>query len=92
MTLRYKDNYSIPFATCLLSVQLSYSQIRLFSVKLGVIAGPVAYQSDFGVRSDFETNAGNVRVLVSVLFTLHELRLYRADRTVVHTTDNSYFR
>lgn len=30
-----------------------------FSHEIGVIAGPVAFQSDFGERRDFETNAGN---------------------------------
>ena len=30
-----------------------------FSNEIGVIGGPVAFQSDFGERSDFETNTGN---------------------------------
>lgn len=30
-----------------------------FSNEIGIIAGPVAFQSDFGERSDFETNVGN---------------------------------
>ena len=30
-----------------------------FSNEIGIIAGPVAFQSDFGERSDFETNTGN---------------------------------
>ncbi|MGC1633373.1 MAG: glutamate dehydrogenase [Gelidibacter sp.] len=32
---------------------------KWFSNEIGVIAGPVAFQSDFGERRDFETNAGN---------------------------------
>ncbi|TVZ52782.1 THC0290_0291 family protein [Dokdonia sp. Hel_I_53] len=31
-----------------------------FSHEVGVIAGPVAFQSDYGQRNDFETNSGNV--------------------------------
>lgn len=30
-----------------------------FSHEIGVITGPVLFQSDFGVRNDFETNIGN---------------------------------
>ena len=30
-----------------------------FSNELGIIAGPIAFQSDFGERRDFETNSGN---------------------------------
>jgi hypothetical protein len=36
----------------------SYAQFG-FSHELGVIAGPVAFQSDYGERHDFATNAGN---------------------------------
>jgi hypothetical protein len=36
----------------------SFAQLK-FSSELGVIVGPVALQSDFGERRDFETNAGN---------------------------------
>lgn len=32
---------------------------KWFSNEIGIIAGPVAFQSDFGERSDFETNTGN---------------------------------
>lgn len=31
-----------------------------FSNEIGLIAGPVAFQSDFGERHDFETNTGNI--------------------------------
>jgi hypothetical protein len=36
-----------------------YGQLG-FSHELGLIAGPVAFYSDYGVRNDFETNAQNV--------------------------------
>lgn len=36
----------------------AYSQFG-FSHEIGVITGPVAFQSDYGERSDFDTNSGN---------------------------------
>ena len=36
-----------------------FSQFGGFSHEIGAFAGGVAFQSDFGVRHDFETNAGN---------------------------------
>lgn len=32
---------------------------KWFSNEIGIIVGPVAFQSDFGERRDFETNSGN---------------------------------
>ena len=55
----------IPFAV-FLSMQLSYAQLG-FSHEIGVIAGPIAYQSDFGVRYDFETNSGNTGFIILTL-------------------------
>ena len=75
----------IPFAL-LLSMQLSYSQLG-FSHEVGVIAGPVAYQSDFGVRSDFETNAGNTGIGLGIIHYINFA--YRADCNC-YTTDK-YF-
>ncbi|WP_299120746.1 glutamate dehydrogenase [uncultured Winogradskyella sp.] len=75
----------IPFAL-LLSVQISYAQLG-FSHEIGVIAGPLAYQSDFGVRYDFETNAGNTGIGVGVIHYINFA--YRADCNC-YTTDK-YF-
>ena len=36
-----------------------YSQLG-FSNEVGILMGPVAFYSDYGVRNDFETNSGNV--------------------------------
>lgn len=41
-----------------LSAQMSFAQLG-FSHEVGIITGPVAFKSDFGLRSEFETNAGN---------------------------------
>ncbi len=43
-----------------------FSQFR-FSNEIGVVLGPVAFQSDFGERKDFETNAGNTSFGVGIV-------------------------
>lgn len=48
-----------------------------FSHEIGVITGPVAFQSDFGERYDFDTNKGNVGVGVGIVHYLNFA--YRAD-------------
>jgi len=48
-----------------------------FSHEIGVIAGPVAFQSDFGQRNDFDTNKGNVGVGIGLVHYLNFA--YRAD-------------
>lgn len=70
----------------LLSMQLSYSQLG-FSHEIGIIVGPVAYQSDFGLRSDFETNSGNTGIGLGIVHYTNFA--YRADCNC-YTTDN-YF-
>ncbi|MBC2843671.1 THC0290_0291 family protein [Winogradskyella flava] len=60
----------------ILAMQLSYSQLG-FSHELGVIVGPVAYQSDFGVRSDFETNSGNAGFGIGIVHYINFS--YRSD-------------
>lgn len=58
-----------------------------FSHELGIIAGPVALKSDFGVRSDFKTNAENTGIGVGLVHYINFA--YRADCNC-YTTDN-YF-
>lgn len=48
-----------------------------FSHEVGVIAGPVAFQSDYGVRKDFETNSGNTGLGIGLVHYLNFS--YRAD-------------
>ncbi|MCB0382307.1 MAG: glutamate dehydrogenase [Psychroserpens sp.] len=48
-----------------------------FSHEIGVIAGPVAFQSDFGVRNDFETNSGNTGIGIGIVHYINFA--YRAD-------------
>lgn len=59
----------IPFAL-LMSMQFSYSQLG-FSHEVGIITGPVAYQSDFGERYDFETNAGNTGIGIGIVYYMN---------------------
>jgi len=48
-----------------------------FSHEIGIITGPVAFQSDFGERSDFDTNKGNIGFGVGIVHYLNFS--YRAD-------------
>ncbi len=58
-----------------------------FSHEVGIIAGPVAYQSDYGERKDWDTNKGNTGIGVGVIHYLNFS--YRADCNC-YTTD-TYF-
>ncbi|TDU43692.1 hypothetical protein BXY82_1109 [Gelidibacter sediminis] len=58
-----------------------------FSHEIGVIAGPVAFQSDFGERYNLETNAGNTGIGVGIIHYINFS--YRADCSC-YTTD-TYF-
>jgi hypothetical protein len=48
-----------------------------FSHEIGVIAGPVAFQSDYGERKDLRTNAGNTGTGVGIIHYLNFS--YKAD-------------
>ncbi|RYG30387.1 MAG: glutamate dehydrogenase [Chitinophagaceae bacterium] len=48
-----------------------------FSHEVGVIVGPVAFQSDYGQRGDFKTNAGNTGIGVGLIHYLNFA--YRAE-------------
>ncbi|RKE98998.1 THC0290_0291 family protein [Ichthyenterobacterium magnum] len=63
-----------------------FSQLG-FSHEIGVIVGPVAFQSDFGVRKDFETNAGNTGLGVGLVHYINFA--YRADCNCYST--DTYF-
>ncbi len=71
---------------CFAGLQHGFSQLG-FSHEVGVIAGPVAFQSDFGVRNDFETNAGNTGIGIGIVHYINFS--YRADCNC-YTTD-TYF-
>ena len=48
-----------------------------FSHEIGVIVGPVAFQSDYGERHDFSTNAGNTGIGIGLIHYLNFS--YKAD-------------
>lgn len=48
-----------------------------FSHEVGVIAGPVAFQSDYGERRDYDTNAGNTGYGIGIIHYLNFS--YKAD-------------
>lgn len=58
-----------------------------FSHEIGAITGPVAFQSDYGVRKDFETNAGNTGIGVGIIHYINFA--YRADCNCY--TKDTYF-
>lgn len=66
--------------------QTAYSQLG-FSHEIGVIAGPVEFRSDYGSRSDEETNLGNSGFGIGIVHYINFS--YRADCNC-YTTD-TYF-
>lgn len=58
------------------SVQTTSAQLG-FSHEIGAFVGAVAFQSDFGVRKDFETNSGNTGIAVGIVHYINFA--YRAD-------------
>ena len=51
----------------LLGANLSMTAQLGFSHEVGAFVGGVAFQSDFGIRKDFETNAGNTGFAVGLV-------------------------
>ncbi|WP_452224847.1 THC0290_0291 family protein [Lacinutrix chionoecetis] len=70
----------------LFAAQSSFAQLG-FSHEIGVITGPVAFKSDYGLRNEFETNAGNTGFGIGLVHYINFA--YRADCNC-YTTDN-YF-
>ena len=58
-----------------------------FSHEVGIIAGPVAFQSDYGERHDFKTNAGNTGFGIGLIHYLNFS--YKADCSCY--TPETYF-
>ena len=69
-------NLLLVFLLLVAAKQDVYSQFG-FSHEVGLITGPVAFYSDFGVRNDFETNSGNVGYGVGIIHYINFS--YRAD-------------
>jgi len=74
MNTRIQVAVLVPF----LLLCINYMQAQLgFSHEVGVIAGPVAFQSDYGERYDFDTNKGNVGIGIGLVHYINFA--YRAD-------------
>lgn len=69
-----------------LSVQTMKAQLG-FSHEVGAIVGPVAFQSDYGVNQDFDTNKGNVGIGIGLVHYINFA--YRADCNCY--TKDTYF-
>mgnify|MGYP000099977657 FL=1 len=65
---------------------MSFAQLG-FSHEVGIITGPVAFKSDFGLRSEFETNAGNTGFGIGLVHYINFS--FRADCNC-YTTDNFF--
>lgn len=72
---------------CLLFIHTNSSAQLGFSHELGVIAGPVQFRSDFGSRTDSETNFGNSGIGIGIVHYLNFS--YRADCNCYST--DTYF-
>ena len=72
-----KTKYAILVFLLFLFVKPSvYGQLG-FSHEIGFISGPVAFQSDYGLRHDFDTNKGNVGFGIGLVHYINFA--YRAD-------------
>ena len=65
----------------------SNAQFGGFSHEVGIIAGPIAFQSDYGQRYDLSTNAGNTGIGVGLIHYLNFS--YKADCNCY--TPDTYF-
>tara|TARA_B110001454_G_C12708182_1_gene429508 strand:- start:20 stop:865 length:846 start_codon:yes stop_codon:yes gene_type:complete len=76
MVKMMSKNFFLLFVLVFFSTQSLKAQLG-FSHEIGAIMGPVAFQSDYGVRSDFETNSGNTGFGVGIIHYINFA--YRAD-------------
>lgn len=72
-----KATYLLVATLCIVMCTTKMNGQLGFSHEIGVITGPVAFQSDFGERNNFETNSGNVGFGVGIVHYLNFA--YRAD-------------
>ena len=77
MALNFKLLTFIPLF--IIGISSGFAQ-KWFSNEIGIIAGPIAFQSDFGERRDFETNSGNTGMGIGLVhFMNFEYRGRRYD-------------
>lgn len=73
------------------ATQTTFSQLG-FSHEIGVIVGPVAFQSDFGVRRDFATNAGNTGIGIGIIHYINFSYNAECDCYSTDTYFNDHFK
>ncbi len=66
-----KPKYFSLLILCFLVFTTSVKAQFGFSHEVGVIAGPVAFQSDYGIRGDFKTNSGNTGYGIGLIHYLN---------------------
>ena len=81
-----KNKLSIALIVCITTIQFGFAQLG-FSHEIGIITGPVAFQSDFGERKDFDTNKGNTGFGIGLVHYINFA--YRADCNCYST--DTYF-
>src|SRR4051812_12479629 len=64
-------NAVIVFLSLLGFSNAATAQFGGFSHEIGLIAGPVAFQSDYGERHDLKTNAGNTGYGIGIVHYLN---------------------
>ncbi len=74
-----------------IGVNEGFSQFR-FSNEIGIVAGPVAFQSDFGERQDFETNSGNTGFGVGIVHYMNFTYLKRYNSRSRSSFFNQHFK
>ena len=81
-----KSKYLATLIITIFGLQFGFSQLG-FSHEVGLITGPVAFQSDFGERKNLDTNKGNTGIGIGLVHYINFA--YRADCNC-YTADN-YF-
>ncbi|MEM6516516.1 MAG: glutamate dehydrogenase [Bacteroidota bacterium] len=74
-----------------LGVENGFCQFR-FTNEIGAVVGPVAFQSDFGERNDFETNSGNTGFGIGLIHYMNFTYLKRASSRTRRTFFNQHFK
>lgn len=82
----------ILFLSCILFPQQKVSAQLGFSHEIGVITGPVAFQSDYGERYDFDTNKGNVGIGIGLVHYINFAYRAECDCYSADTYWNDHFK
>lgn len=65
----------------------SFAQVGLLGQEIGIVAGPVAYYTDYGLRYNMETNTSNTGMGIGIVYYVNFA--YRADCNCY--TQDTYF-